>query len=272
MLGALIGLGASIFGASQQRKAAKKAQASLEAAKVDPVLIAQRAREQAIRGIEESIAAEERFTPEVARFRRESMQGLDPLLGDLGAGEQIGMLDEDIRAGGQAEESDLLTNAIAEAGRQLALGGELDPVTRAEVMRRAIAKGGRGSLGRYIAPRDLGLTSLGLQQQRLGTAGEFGQIEEARGQRQFENLQRLRQLRSSLLGNEQSRRVQLAGFGQNIARPDVSLSPSAFASLYTANQNIDAAKAMAGAKADSANAENWAKVISSAGPIIEKIF
>lgn len=228
-------------------------------------------REQSLANIRDSLAAEAEFTPENQRLRRASTEGLLSLVGDPGSQEQLSALEEQIAAGGDAQQSELLTESIAEARRQLALGGELDVETRNEIARQSIARGGNTGKARFLVPRDLGITSLQLQQQRLEQGGRFGQIEQGRSQESFNNLSRLRQLREQLAQGRQGRAVQLAGFGQSLQAPQVGLDPGEFAGLFIQNQNISAQAAAQRAQNRATNATNFGQAISAGAGAIAQV-
>ena len=263
----LISAGSSLYGSYKKKKAAKKANEAMLDAQVDPDKVASDARAQAIQNARDSMALEMELTPENAQFRRSSLQALQPLVGQTGDAEQITEVDTLIDAGGTADQSDLLTESIAEARRQLALGGTLDSDTRNEVARRAISRGGNTGAARYTSPRDLGLTSLQLSTDRLERGGRFGQVDQNRNQQSFDNLNRLRELRDRLRTGGQGRAMQLAGFGQALQAPDVGLSPGEYAGLAIGNQNIVSQAGVQKATADAQNAQNMAEVVSGIGGI-----
>lgn len=264
--------GSTVYGVSQQRKAAKEASRAAERAAVDPEMVAQRAREQSIRNLRESFAAEEEFLPEQAQFRRISTSNLARLAGegDAGAQEQIRGVEEQISAGGTAPRSSLLSSAIARAGEDLAQGGRLSADVRGEVARSALANasrvgGGRLSLGRFILPRNIGVSSLGLSQQRLATAGQLGQVEQGLNQTDFENLIRLRSLRDALGSSSFTRQLQLGQFGQQLQAPQIGLDAGDYASLYVQNQNVRTNAAQQAAQLRAAGGQNYAQAGSALG-------
>lgn len=261
--------GSTVYAANKSSKAAKDARKAQERAQVDPNEVARLARQQGIQSLRDSFAAEMEFTPENAAFRRASLGNLSGLLeGDDGS--QMTALDEQIAAGGTADRSGLLSDAITRASDELALGGQLDPETRNLVTRSALARGatvggGRLDLARFIVPRDLGTTSMALRNQRLSTAGQFGQIDQNRNQADFENLLRLRQTREQFGTNRFNRGYQLAAFGQNLTPPEVSLSAGDYASLYTNNANNAARAGVNNARISAQTAQNWGQAASSLG-------
>lgn len=258
--------GYSAYSASQ---ASKKATKAMLGAQVDPDKVARDTREQSLANIRASLAAEQEFTPENARFRQASVGALMPLLNMNAQGDMTGEVTEDIEAGGTAEQSELLTESIAEARRQLEQGGNLDPATRNEIARRSIASGGNTGRARFLLPRDLGISSLQLQTDRLERGGRFGQVEQNRFQQSFENLNRLRELRSSLAGSAQNRGLQLASFGQSLQAPQIGLDPGEYAGLFTQNQNIASQAAATRAQLDAQNAQNLASNVAFLGGALD---
>ena len=257
----LIGVGLSLYSANRKKKAAKQEAAAIAAGQVDPNRVADDAREQAIRNMRASYAAEQEFAPENAALRRGATEALLPLVNDTGAAAEIAGVEEQIAAGGDAAESELLTESIAQARSDLALGGTLDSETRNEITRRSVAAGGNTGAARFTTPRDLGRTSLSLATERLERGGRFGQVDQRRNQQSFDNLSRLRSLREQLSAGRTSRGLALAGFGQSLQAPDVGLAPGEFAGLAIGNQNIMSEAMARKAQASAQNADNYGQAI-----------
>jgi hypothetical protein len=264
----LIMAGTALYGAYQKKKAGDQAAAAIESGRVDPNQVANDARTQAIENARASLELENQLTPENQRLRRSSTAALQGFVGDQAGDQIVSDVDRQIAAGGDAEQSTLLTEAIAKARSDLALGGQLDSETRNEVSRRAISEGGNTGAARFTVARDLGLRSLDLSTERLERGGRFGQVEQNRFQAGFDNLSRLRELRDRLRSGQQSRAVQIAGFGQSLQPPDVGLAPGEFAGLAVGNQNLVSQAAMQRAANTSANASNFGQAISAAGGVL----
>ena len=265
------GLGAagSIYSAN---KAAKAQQEAAKASQVDINALDAKTRAIARQNALESAALEQELTPEVAALRKQSIQGLlggmgtterEQNIADLlygGLGTQFGKPVETTEIG-----SPLLRAAIAKAGQDLELGGKLPADVQSAVTRSALARTGRGmgslGLGRDVVARDLGLTSLDLERQRLAQAASLGAQElgstQAAGQQRLAESSARNQLAqanvSSLLDKLQllqgiqnagfGRTLSAAGLGQSIAQPVVGLDPGAIASAVTGNAaNLSAAK------------------------------
>lgn len=268
----MITAGTALYSAKQQSKAGKQAAKAIEGAQVDPNQVAEDTRTQSLANIRASLEAEQEFTPENAALRRGSTEALLPLINDPGATEQITDVETQINEGGTAEQSDLLTESIAEARNQLSLGGNLDSATRNEIARRAISQGGNTGAARFLLPRNLGISSLQLATDRLERGGRFGQIDQQRNQQNFDNLGRLRQLREQLSAGRQGRATQLAAFGQNLATPNVGLSPGEFAGLSIQNANVGAQAGVQRAQNTAQNAQNYSKAINAASGALTPIF
>lgn len=259
----LITAGTALYGAYSKKKAAKKAAKAMEGAVVDPNKVAADARTQAIENARASLELEQELTPESQALRRGATGALLPLIGANQDNSLISGIDRSIEAGGDADQSELFTESVAEARKQLSLGGELDSETRNEISRRAISRGGNTGAARYTTARDLGVGSLQLATDRLERGGRFGQMDQTRNQASFENLNRLRTLREQLATGRQNRAVSLAGFGQSLRPPDVGLAPGEFAGLSVQNSNIMAEAGAKKAELAAQNAANWGQAINT---------
>lgn len=264
-----LGAGASAYSAN---KAAKAQQEAARASQVDINALDAQTREIARRNALESMALERELTPEVAALRQQSIQGLlggmgttqrEQNIADLlygGLGTQVGQAPSRSDIG-----SPLLRAAISKAQTDLARGGRLDEDVQDAVTRAALARTGRTmgglGLGRDVAARDLGLTSMDVAQQRLQRASQLGgqelgmsqaraqmglaeqeagnQLALANASNLLNKLQLLQQVQTAGFG----RTLSAAGLGQSIAPPVVGLDPGAIASAVTGNAaNLSAAK------------------------------
>lgn len=255
---AVAGVGATAYGASQQAKAAKEAGKAGQQAQVDIAGLDAQARDLSKRNLAESAALEQQFSPEVAALRR---QATESLLGytsgaDTGRDALRSALYSDFTsAGAPLARSSLLDDAVSRAKADLALGGQLSTSARNEVTRRAGATAagvGGGSLGlaRDITARDLGISAMNLENQRLQAASALGAQDQAflgqQAQLANQNFDR-RLSTASLLSDLDSQtfgqRLGLAQFGQSIARPETGLSPSSLVDLTVGNSNASSAAA-----------------------------
>lgn len=233
------GIAANMYSSNQalqaQKDAAKAAQVDIDALNTQTKAIA---TQNAI----DSANLEKQLTPQVPQIRNAAYNGI---LGGIAQTPQeiqsISLLQNAIANGGNMP---LLQAAIAKAQSDLNLGGKLDAETQNAVTRSGIANagsvggvnGGIG-LGRDVVARDLGLTSLQLEQQRLATAlGAGGQEQSMQGTR----LQQIEAL-NQLAQNPFSRAMAAGQFGESIKQPVVGLDPTAIANLKVGNSNSQAA-------------------------------
>jgi len=264
--GAGLGLSAvgAISNADAQRKALHAQQDAANAANdptkngsVDINALDQQARDIARKNAIDSAALENQFNPGASALRANSLAALN------GTGSNYlpqSLIDRIAGQAGSAPtgisyDSPLLRDAIAKAQANLTLGGALDRDTQNAVTRKGLATagtvGGGLNLGRDIVARDLGLTSLDLQRQRLADAAALGGQEAALGQGNAalrlqaqlageNNLFNSANFLSSLNNGDFSRKLALAQFGQNIAQPTSGLDPSSVVNLAVGNANARA--------------------------------
>ena len=171
--GSVISAGASIYGANKAAKAAKGVQP------VNVGQLAADARANAETNLRRSLELEQQYLPGQAAARAGVQQNLaqifSPASQDARSTALAGMLGLAKRGG----VSDLTRTAADQILADLGLGGRLDPETQAAVMRGALSgAGGAGILGsqagRGLTARDLGLTSLQLQNARRQAALQAG--------------------------------------------------------------------------------------------------
>lgn len=239
-------------------------QVQVDIERLDPQYLAQVVAEQARRNAYASAGLEQELAPEVAQARTAAMQALlqdiqgggtlggdieSALMAALGGGTDVNMP--------ELEQSELLNRAREQALADLELGGELPPEIRNLVARTAAqrASGGGflgGQIGRDIGARDLGLTSLDLRNQRLGTAAALGAGQEATniGQqglaanialqnRAFaqQNLLNVTSQLQNLRQQEFANRFGAAQFTQGIDTPVAGLDPGDLASYIVGDVN-----------------------------------
>lgn len=132
--------------------------------------------------------------------------------------------------------------SINAALAQLNLGGQLGQDTQNAVTRSALAQaggvtqGGLG-LGRDVTAQDLGLTSLQLQQQRIGQGLAAGNQEQSLQQANQNNILNRISALSGLQQNQFSRASTGAQIGNAIQAPVTGLAPGTAASLAGALAN-----------------------------------
>lgn len=234
-------VGSAVIGGVAANKAAKAGKVSPQS--VDIGALNAEATSMAGKNARASIALENELTPEVAQLRSESIKNL---LGDLSGEDQYTNLLRDqysaILSGQGGGDIELLQLANNRAKEDLLLGGEIPLDVRNQVARisaaNAASVGGGGlGLGRDLAARDLGLTSLQLRDNRLTNALSSGQAYFNAGQgnlaNQFNALGGLNNLSATGFG----RRQALATLGQAIERPQVGLSQGSIADIAVGNSN-----------------------------------
>lgn len=196
-----------------------------------------------------SIALENELTPEVAQLRSES---INALLGDMGGEDAYTNLLRDrysaILGGQGGGDLTLLRAANDRAAADLALGGEIPLDVRNQVTRLSAANAagsmGRGlNLGRDLAARDLGLTSLQLRDNRLTNALSSGNAYFNAGQGNLANQVNALSGMNNLSATGFGRRQALATLGQSIERPQLGLSQGSIADIAIGNTNASNAAA-----------------------------
>ena len=267
LIAAGVGAAGGLIAGNQAKKAA---QGAANASQVDIAALDAKTREIARRNALESAELEQQLTPEVTNLRRTATQGVTNQLGDspeasAASSYLMGNLGKPVA--GEAR-SPLLQAAIEKARAELGLGGQLDVETKNQVMRAGLAKSGAVSgglgLGRDITARDLGLTSLGLQQQRLQNAAQLGGqeqgMEEFNVGTQFNNAANLLnqvQLLRSIGDARFGRNLAAAQLGQSIQRPVVGLDPGSIADVTVGNANSRGAALSNQANIAGQQGQNW---------------
>lgn len=249
--GALGSAYGAIKGASN---ASSQAQQAGQASQVDISALDEQTRRIAKQNALDSAALEQQLTPEVPQLRTAANQGvlsgLNPTTGETASTNLLlGNLGKP--AGEDISASPLLQSAISRAQSNLDLGGRLPQDVQNLVTRTALAHagavGGGLGLGRDIAARDLGLTSLDIQNQRLSQAASLGGqqtgIDQFNVGTHFGNannllqqIQMLQQISQGQFGR------QLAGaqYGNSIQQPIVGLDPTSVGNIAIGNQNNSA--------------------------------
>lgn len=243
---AAVGTAGSLY---MQKRAQDKASAAGNASQVDLEQLDAITRQMARRNAFESAQLERELTPEVPALRKAANEAI---LSDVGGETTIdaynrGLLSQMGENGVKGPRTPLLEAAIAKAKADLALGGQLNKDTQNQVTRAALSKagtvapGGLG-LGRDITARDLGLTSMQLEQQRLDAASRLGgqelNLESLRTGTDFNNrssLLNIVQLLQAAQNARFGRNLSAGQYGQSIAQPVVGLDPGSAANVVTGN-------------------------------------
>lgn len=242
-LPAIIAGASAIGGAISGNKAAKQAEEAAKASQVDIDSLDAKTRAIAKQNAFDAAALEQQLTPEVPALRKQSIEGVSrELSADDGSDAARSVLLSRLGASNFTM-SPLLQAAITKAKADLDLGGGIDTetrnaVTRAAMVKSGIVSGGLG-LGRDLTARDLGLTSLDLQKQRLATAASIGGQEQTaiESGRDFDatNLMNTIQMLQSLSQGKFNKNLSAAQFGQSIAQPTVGLDPGSIADVISQN-------------------------------------
>lgn len=259
MLPALLAAGsavAGIVGGIMSSKAASKAanEAMSKQQRVDIGKLVADARANSEANLAKSLELEKKYLPGTAQLREATTGGL--LEQVSGAGKM--RRDEAITkllgftpasATPTYEGSPLFKQATERIAADLALGGKLDPETQAAVVRGALSGAGRSGIigsqaGRGLTARDLGLTSLQLQQARQGAALSAGQMQSQLGLSQAQlGLSAADQLLRSLgmgveaTGSQLNQAGNIYGLMANQPLPESGLSSGSLANITVGDIN-----------------------------------
>jgi hypothetical protein len=268
---AVAGIAGGIMSARAGRKAAEEAMSKQERVDIGKLVADARANSEA--NLAKSLELEKKYLPGTAQLRQTTTENL---LSQIAPGGTAATRREEAltkllgftpaSAEPTYEGSPLFKAAADRIAADLALGGKLDPETQAEVVRGALSGAGRSGVigsqaGRGLTARDLGLTSLKLQQARQGAALEAGEAQSRLGLTQAQlGLSAGDQLLRSLgMGVEAtSGAVNQAGnlyqMLANQALPESGLSSGSLANITVGDINaynqrlMDAAGIKAGAQ------------------------
>ena len=264
--------GSLLAGRGGGRSVAPPAYESIDVNELDELI-----RGMSRRNIEEGMATERQYRPEFAgmrsdvdRIMAERLLGSQARQGDMDQvyqsvlsdllGEQ-GMLEVP-----ELERSQLFDSAVGRAQEDLDLGGLLPREIQNMVTRAALARGGEGragtQMGRDIVARDLGLTGMGLRDQRLGTAAQLGQVEQQTnvGQQAFRDS--IARANQQLLGQRRAERASGLNWLEDLgardrqmataatlqtALPQIGMDPGSMADVIMSDRQAAAAHGQQGA-------------------------
>lgn len=272
---AAVGAAGSMYSANKNAKALKGAQGQpLDIAKV----IAD-ARENAAANLGNSIALENQFRPGTAALRT----AVDSSLGGLAGGNTPGLLVRDSLLSSISEPFATSTgsNPLLEASansilENLKLGGTLGRDVQQQAVKAALEKGGAAGISgsgavRGLVARDLGLTSLGLLQQRQNQALTAGSALEdmkikADQARLNDFLGRIGAA-TGAAGQDIQRTGLLASIIDGRALPESGLSPGAIANLSVGDVNRQDQIRMDAAAADAARRNQTTNALLGFGSV-----
>lgn len=218
---------------------------------IDIAKVISDARTAASDNLKSSIALEQQFLPDNARLRTVNNQSLT----DFASGNTAGFQARDgllTSIGNPVANSSVSTNPLLQAATesimgQLKLGGTLGKDVQAQAMQAALEKGGAAGIsgsgaGRGLVARDLGLTSLGLLQQRQQAAQAAGATQaslalQGEGLKLNDYLGRL-SAATGAAGQDAQRTGLLSSIVESRGLPESGLSPSAIAGLAVGNTNL----------------------------------
>jgi hypothetical protein len=178
LVGAAAGVGGSLIKANQAKKAASGLAAAQQQGAIDINKLISDARTNAAENYKTSIALEQQYNPAQAALRGSTNLALANLADENTAGARAR---NSLLTGLTGAPNSLLQHSADSILEQLALGGSLSPETQNAVMRGSLQRAGQSGIagsqaGRGLVARDLGLTSLQLQQQRQAAALQAGQV------------------------------------------------------------------------------------------------
>lgn len=255
---AVLGIGGSMVGANQQKKAIEGAMGAQK--QVDIGKLIADSRVNAEENLKRSLQLEQQYTPELAAARQAASANLlQQLTGAPAIARQQALMQASDLAANRGVSS-LTQSAADRILADLNLGASLDTETQSAVMRGALSgAGGAGILGsqagRGLLARDLGLTSIQLQQARQQQALAAG------GQLDAAYLQSL-----GLLGNLTGSQLGLASQIPNALgpTPEAGLSASDIANVSVGQTNAYNQNLMNAAGLRSANTTSTIGNITSA--------
>lgn len=260
---AAIGVGGSLIAANQNKKAMEGAMGAQK--QVDIGKLVADSRANAEENLKKSLQLEQQYLPGQAAAREAATQQfltqLDPT-GTYAKQREKAVADLlGFTAGGAQptyKGSELFQSAADRILADLNLGGQLSADTQSAVVRGALSGAGTSGVlgseaGRGLVARDLGLTSLQLQQARQQAALQAGQIQSQLG------LQQAQQYLQSLgLGIDATTgQLQQAGSLYNMANqqmlPEAGLSSTDIANATVGQTNAQNQAAMQAAGIRAAN-------------------
>ncbi len=267
---ALAGIVGGVMSSKAAKKAADEAMSKQKTIDIGKLVADARANSEA--NLSKSLELEKKYLPGTAQLREATTGNL---LAQFGGGAQARRAQamesllgfQPASATPTYEGSPLFKQATDRIAAELALGGKLDPETQAAVVRGALSGAGRSGIigsqaGRGLTARDLGLTSLQLQQARQGAALEAGKMQSDLGLTQAQlGLSAGDQLLRSLgmgveaTSNELTQAGNLFQTLANQALPESGLSSGSLADIEVGQTNaynqrlMDAAAIKAGGAA-----------------------
>ena len=257
----VLGIGGSMVAANQQKKALEGAMGAQK--QVDIGKLVADSRVNAEENLRRSLELEQQYLPGQAAAREAATQQFLQQLSPQAAAQRQATVDQllGFTAGGAQptyKGSELFQSAADKILADLNLGGKLDAETQAAVTRGALqGAGGSGILGsqagRGLVARDLGLTSLQLQQARQQAALQAGQIQSQLGLSQAQQYLQSLGLAVDATTGQLQQAGNLYGLTQSIPLPESGLTSSDIANVTVGQTNASNQAAMQAAGIRAAN-------------------
>lgn len=219
--------------------------------KVNVAEIIAQAQQQARNNLQNSINLENEFLPGTALLRQNANQLNTNLSRGLTDAQRAqGMLLDQagrpITDPGSAVNNPLTLSSLSSILQSLNRGGQLDPDVQAQAVQAALQKGGTAGIsgsgaGRGLVARDLGLTSLGLLQQRqqmaMNAGSAYGGLAlQGQGLQLQDYLGRLQGVNAAT-GQQMQYGLGLGGLLASTPYPNSGLGPGQTASLAVGANN-----------------------------------
>ncbi len=242
---ALIGVGGSIYAANQNKKAIESAQANQK--QVDIGKLVADSRVNAEENLQKSLQLERQYLPGQTAAREATTQQFLQQLSPQAAAQRQASVDQLLgftQGGAQPtyKGSELFQSAADKILADLNLGGQLSADTQSAVVRGALqGAGGSGVIGseagRGLVARDLGLTSLQLQQARQNAALQAGQIQSQLGLSQAQQYLQALGMSVDATTGQIGQAANIYGLVQGMPLPESGLSSSDIANVTVGQTN-----------------------------------
>ena len=244
---AVVGAGSTLYAANQNKKAIESAQANQK--QVDIGKLVADSRVNAEENLKKSLQLEQQYLPGQAAAREAATQQflrqIDPS-GTYAQQRERAVADLLGFAQGGAQPtykgSELFQSAADKILADLNLGGSLSAETQNAVVRGALSGSGKSGIlgseaGRGLVARDLGLTSLQLQQARQNAALQAGQIQSQLGLQQAQQYLQALGLGVDATTGQLQQAGSLYGLVAGMPLPESGLTSSDIANVTVGQTN-----------------------------------
>lgn len=228
---AVLGAGVSLYGMSENRKAANKAADAIAKNQINIPQLMEDARKNAAENLASSISLERTYQPGTAALRLLADEGLTNLA--TGNISSLNLRDSLLSQIGST--NPLLQASADSILSQLRLGGKLDAETQAQVTKTALEKGGTAGISgsganRGLVARDLGLTSLQLLQSRQQAGLSAGSL-------LSQDLASRAGLAMNAYGQDSNTALNIASLIDRRALPDSGINSGSLVDLVVGQNN-----------------------------------